>query len=288
MKKVLQIKAEKNRSTILFNWSESLPRIILSDSNKITQILYNLTEFILLNNSEPPPLNIEINHQQQQSGEVLLNISITDKNSWLGSKVIKELLDSETLLQSDDVRQTNDKTKVSKLGFAVALKLIGVLNGNINITDKDNAGTQYKIELPVEAIQKQHRDEVGLPEIPIKILLVEDHFLNQIATKKVLTTWSDKITVDIAENGLIAIEKFREHGYDLILMDLQMPVMGGLEASKRIRETDTVPIVALTANASKSEMDKCKKIGINDYLSKPFQPEDLYDKILSLLVPVTE
>jgi len=108
-------------------------------------------------------------------------------------------------------------------------------------------------------------------------------------TKKVLTTWSEKITVDIAENGLIAIEKFREHGYDLILMDLQMPVMGGLEASKKIRETDLgAPIIALTANASKQEMDKCKEIGINAYISKPFQPEDLYEKILSLLIPTNK
>ena len=125
------------------------------------------------------------------------------------------------------------------------------------------------------------------PEVPLKILLVEDHFLNQIATKKVLTTWSDLVTVDIAENGLIRVEKYREHGYDLILMDIQMPVMGGIEATQKIREKSLVPIIALTANSSKQEAEKCKEAGINDYVSKPFKPLDLYSKIMAQLVIVS-
>lgn len=288
MEKVLQIKADKNGANIFFKWGENLPEVILSDSNKITQILYNLVEYVLLNHAEESPLDIKINHEAQQGPNGLLDIAIIDKESWLGSKVIDELLNSESLLQLNEVGQTKDKKQISKLGFAVALKLIKALEGDINISDKDDTGTTYRIKIPIEKVQKQQRDEVGLPEIPIKILLVEDHFLNQIATKRVLTTWSEKISVDIAENGLIAIEKFRAHGYDLILMDLQMPVMGGLEASKRIRETDQVPIIALTANASKHEMDRCTDIGLNDYLAKPFQPEDLYDKILSILIPAAE
>jgi CheY-like chemotaxis protein len=115
---------------------------------------------------------------------------------------------------------------------------------------------------------------------------VEDHFLNQIATKKVLTSWSEYVTVDIAENGLIAVEKFLEYGYDLILMDIQMPVMNGLEAARRIRENSHVPIIALTANSTKQEQDNCLEIGMNDYLAKPFQPRELYARIMNVLVAV--
>ena len=116
--------------------------------------------------------------------------------------------------------------------------------------------------------------------------MVEDHFLNQMATEKVLLNWSDFVTVDIAENGLVGIEKFREYGYDLILMDIQMPVMDGLEAARKIREFSDVPIIALTANSNKEEQDKCLKIGMNDYLSKPFKPQDLYARIMGVMTAV--
>ena len=87
----------------------------------------------------------------------------------------------------------------------------------------------------------------------------------------------------IAENGLIALEKFKEYGYDLVLMDIQMPVMNGLDAAKKIRDFSNVPIIALTANSTKQEQDKCFEIGMNDYLAKPFKPQDLYAKIMNIM-----
>ena len=127
-----------------------------------------------------------------------------------------------------------------------------------------------------------------MPDSPVKILLVEDHFLNQMATKKLLTAWSPFVTVDIAENGMIAVEKFKAHGYDVILMDLQMPTMNGFDATVRIREKSKVPILALTASASKNEADRCFEIGMNDYMSKPFKPQELYFKIMTALAAVPE
>ncbi|MCB0664140.1 MAG: response regulator, partial [Saprospiraceae bacterium] len=124
------------------------------------------------------------------------------------------------------------------------------------------------------------------PETPLQILLVEDHLLNQISTRKVLTSWSDQVTVDIADNGKIALEKLQKKSYDLVLMDIQMPVMDGLEATRVIRQTNAIPIIALTANASKNEADQCIETGMNAYLAKPFRPQELYDKILGILVEV--
>ena len=144
----------------------------------------------------------------------------------------------------------------------------------------------FKLNVPVKIAKQVVMSDSDKPNAPIRILLVEDHFLNQIATRKVLNSWSELITIDIAENGMIAVEKFREHGYDLILMDIQMPVMNGLEAATRIRETSQVPIIALTANATKQEQNKCAKVGMNDYLSKPFQPQELYSTIMNLLAEV--
>ncbi len=120
------------------------------------------------------------------------------------------------------------------------------------------------------------------PQRPLKILLVEDHVLNQIATKKVLTNWSDLVTVDIAVNGIDALQIF-DRSYDLVLMDLQMPILDGLSAGKKIRATSHVPIIALTASASKQEEEQCLRVGFNSYLAKPVKPLQLYQRIIEVM-----
>jgi CheY-like chemotaxis protein len=115
----------------------------------------------------------------------------------------------------------------------------------------------------------------------MKVLLVEDNDINRLYAKSILQQWN--CSVDIAENGLVAIEKIKYNFYDVVLMDVQMPVMDGYEATRAIRLMDShmrhAPIVALTANATKSDIDKCLSSGMNDYLPKPFTPDDLYRKI---------
>ncbi|MEM8907778.1 MAG: response regulator, partial [Bacteroidota bacterium] len=197
---------------------------------------------------------------------------------------IEELKEAEKLLEvySDD----KEDQKKSLIGMAIVNKLVDILSGTIQLTSHATNGTQFEVHIPAK-VAKQIVIKTGdHPTTALKILLVEDHFLNQIATKKVLTTWSELVTVDIAENGLIGVEKYREHGYDLILMDIQMPVMNGIEAAMKIREFSSVPIIALTANSSKQEASRCMEIGINDYLSKPFKPRELHAKIMSLLVAI--
>jgi CheY-like chemotaxis protein len=119
----------------------------------------------------------------------------------------------------------------------------------------------------------------------VRILLVEDNDINRLYARSILKQW--KCEVDIAENGLVAIEKIKNNLYDVILMDIQMPVMDGYEATRAIRLMDShmrnAPIVALTANATKADIEKCLLSGMNDYLPKPFTPDDLYRKIFKEL-----
>jgi CheY-like chemotaxis protein len=116
----------------------------------------------------------------------------------------------------------------------------------------------------------------------IKILLVEDNLINQKITLLILNPLVKSI--DIASNGKEALDMFVTSGYDLILMDIQMPVINGLEAAEKIRALESttnshVPIIAITANAVIGDMEKCLSAGIDDYISKPFQPAALIDKI---------
>jgi hypothetical protein len=120
----------------------------------------------------------------------------------------------------------------------------------------------------------------------LNVLIVEDNLLNQILAKKVLTDW--KLNVEVAENGLVAINKLEKSNFDLILMDIQMPEMDGYDATHYIREKlispkRDIPIIAMTAHALAGEAEKCLNAGMDDYISKPFDSKVLYYKIVSVL-----
>lgn len=284
-KRIVNLKGDKSDQSIEFELDETLPEKIISDQKKLTQLIYNLIDFASNRTQSNGNIHLKAFPKNLAEADMSLCIQVTDQGNTLSHARIRELLQTDQLLEnySEDM----DDAKKDDLGMAIVAKLVEIMNGKISIESKDGKGTQFTIEIPTKIVQPINLTPGDVPESPLKILLVEDHFLNQIATKKILTTWTDKITVDIAENGLVGVEKFREHGYDLILMDLQMPVMNGLDASKKIREgSTTVPIIALTANASKQEADKCFQAGINAYLTKPFKPQDLYAKIMSLMVSV--
>jgi len=286
IEKVLSLKCEHSKITLNTAYDKGLPQKIVSDGNKLTQIFINLFEFAVSGSKDSSKIELHVSSDLiPNSDKNLIKFNFTANTQELSGEQIKQLLNADHLLEKFDENPSNEEKKL--MGFSIVSKLIKVLGGTIDITSRASTGTTYEFHLPVVSIHKRIGNIVGeKPDSPIKILLVEDHFLNQIATKKVLTTWSPHVTVDIAENGLVGVQKFKEHGYDLILMDLQMPVMGGIEATQKIRIDSDVPIIALTAHSSKQEAENCVKAGINDYLSKPFKPEDLHEKVMNILVSV--
>ncbi|MEO7488525.1 MAG: response regulator [Ferruginibacter sp.] len=117
----------------------------------------------------------------------------------------------------------------------------------------------------------------------IKVLVVEDVKLNQLLMKIILDDF--KFQCDFADNGKIAVEKMQTESYDIILMDLHMPEMDGFEATEYIRKkiNSKIPIIALTADVTTVDLEKCKAVGMNDYISKPLDERKLYSKIVSVL-----
>ena len=285
VKKVLLIKADNAKLKLVFNVAKGMPVSIISDSKKITQIIYNLTDTAIKNAVEKEELFVQTFINTSDENEPRFTFSISDTATYLSKEKIKQFEESEKLLEiySEEIEEDSQQELLS---IAMVAKLSKILGGHFKVKSNSEEGTIYKVILPIKIGQISKVKAGTSPDTPLKILLVEDHFLNQIATKKVLTTWSDLVKVDIAENGLIGVEKFREHGYDLILMDIQMPIMNGIDAAKKIRQTSDVPIIALTANASKQEGDRCRSVGINDYLGKPFKPQDLYAKIMAMFVGI--
>jgi len=140
-----------------------------------------------------------------------------------------------------------------------------------------------KSELPIQIPEAGKKPVPENPEGPVSILLVEDHDLHRLATKRMLAGWSSQVDVDVAQNGREAYEKVLKKDYDIILMDLHMPVLDGIEATIKIRNKTNVPIIALTANESKQEQQRCAMVGMNDYIVKPVRPRSLFSGIMRQL-----
>ena len=281
LNKVAKIKADHSKILLNFDYESGLPEHIISDSNKINQILYNLIDNAIKYTDEGGEVAIEIGSVKSQNKLNAIKIRVSDTGNGIPKDRIKLLMEEDQLLQlySED----KDADKKYQLGIAIVAKLTRLLQGDLKVKRKDKQGTIFDLEIPVKEIAAA--EQKGLSELnrDINILLVEDHFLNQIATKKVLNSWSNKVSVEIAENGEAGVALFIEKNFDLILMDIQMPVMNGIEAADKIRQKSEIPIIALTANSSKQEQEKCFEVGMNDYLTKPFKPHELYTKILGLL-----
>ncbi len=283
-KNVVSIKAEKAGLKIGLNIAEKLPEKIISDQKKLTQILYNLVENAIKYSNEDGHVIISARSEESENGETNLILAVDDNGKGIEKEQIGQLLEADKLLLESNPEQEPGKKR--KLGIAIVAKLVKTMGGTMGIESKKGKGSKFTMTLPIKVPLQAKHIQGDVPSAPLKILYVEDHFLNQMATKKILTNWSDFVTVDIAENGMVGLEKFREYGYDLILMDIQMPVMNGMDAARKIREFSQVPIIALTANSNKQEQDKCMEIGMNDYLSKPFKPKELYSRIMGAMATV--
>jgi CheY-like chemotaxis protein/HPt (histidine-containing phosphotransfer) domain-containing protein len=170
-------------------------------------------------------------------------------------------------------------------------QLIEIHQGEISVESEVGIGTSFTFYIMVKegkAVSESHimhqKTDKSLPNTgKIRILLVEDNLINQQLAHDTIKSWNPDINIDLATNGQIAVEKVKANYYDIILMDIQMPVMDGNEATKVIRNLDSamnqVPIIAMTAHALKDEKSRCIQAGMNDYISKPFDPEELYEKI---------
>ena len=174
------------------------------------------------------------------------------------------------------------------LGLAIVKKLVEKQGGTVNVKSKVDEGSTFRVTLSFEKtnasivsenVTGQYETEIK----PLKVLVVEDVKLNQLLIKIILEDF--KFEYDIADNGQIAIEKLQVNSYDIILMDIQMPVMNGFETTEYIRHKMKlqIPIIALTADVTTVDVEKCKAIGMNDYASKPLDEKLLHSKILELV-----
>ncbi|MCF8238207.1 MAG: response regulator [Saprospiraceae bacterium] len=281
MEKMLDFRRDHHPVYLDIKLDQKLPRDVLGDQTKLIQVFYNLFDLFLNLSLEPRRVAVRIKAETTDPDWINLLISCRDPQPVQSEVDLNEWNTESGLIEH--YQDSPDNENLAKINLITMEKMVRSMGGSYKIPREQSNSLKLAITLPMQLVQSAPQVSATQDWIePLRILLVEDHFLNQIATKNVLHTWSSDLTVDIAENGLVAVDKFKAHEYDMILMDIQMPVMNGLMACKKIRETSSVPIIALSAYASEQEAEKCIRAGFNDYLAKPFKPEELKHKVFRL------
>lgn len=281
---LLHVRAAEKNLDYQFFLDASLPDFVRGDSVRLNQILINLVGNAIKFTAQG---HVTVTAKKIAEDEEHYRLGFTVKDSGLGIPPEKINLVFERFTQADT--ETTRKFGGTGLGLSIAKNLVELQGGTISIKSELGKGSEFSFDIlykkaderDVEPLQKAFIPEKLLSSI--KILLCEDNPLNQKLAKRVMTKFG--FDVEIAENGLIGLEKLRKESFDLILMDLQMPEMDGYQTVQAIRDELRlkVPIIAMTAHSLVGEKEKCMEVGMNDYIGKPFTQEELYNKICSNL-----
>ncbi|RYM33388.1 PAS domain S-box protein [Brumimicrobium glaciale] len=252
---------------------------VLADRTRIKQILINV-----ISNSikftESGEVNFNVVSKKISSKLQMLIITISDTGVGMSKIFLNNIFDKFSQADSSSIR----KESGTGLGMPITYELLKLMNGSIKLESELGKGTKTTIKIPV--IYEDYIESlIDIPSVKTvnlsskKILVVEDNVLNLILTKKILE--NSKIEIFTAKNGVEAIEALEDLVVDLILMDIQMPLKDGIETTKILIQEKGIktPIVALSANAFKAEIDKCYAVGMVDYLTKPYLESDLMNVI---------
>lgn len=255
--------------------------VFLGDPFRLTQVLLNLVSNSI-KFTEAGSVTISSSIGKSNGGAETLVITVKDTGIGMDKKFLGQLFDN--FVQEENT--TSRKYGGTGLGMSITKQLVQLMGGTIYVESEKGNGTEFTLEIPFE---KGSEKDLPVVEQEVtdysilkgkKILLVEDNEMNRLVAATVLNSYD--LILDQAVNGKEAIEALQKQSYDLVLMDVQMPVMNGLEATQYIRDHlgSSIPIIALTANAIKGESDRCKMAGMNDFVPKPFEEKELVAAIM--------
>ncbi|WP_258102543.1 ATP-binding protein [Marinoscillum sp. MHG1-6] len=276
-------KAEENYLHLEFVCDDRINSSLLLDATRLSQILNNLIDnAIKFTREGSVVLRMIMVKQNNTSQKIRFEVSDTG----IGIPSDKQAVIFERFTQASS--STTREFGGTGLGLSIIKKLLELQGSQIKLSSYPGEGSTFYFTLKFtidDSRKLPADDEVVMDEAQLqgrKVLLVEDNKINVVVASKFLTKWG--IAVDHAENGEEGVEKASSTSYDLILMDLQMPVMDGYEASRLIREKDTsIPIIALTASALFRVQEGIFDAGMNDFVLKPFDPQELKRKLSKFL-----
>lgn len=273
---------------IIYEPDFELPKLLIGDPVRIAQILNNLVSNAI-KFTDRGYIKITLEKVKQEKDWVTVRFAVKDTGIGIARSKVNSIFDAFTQASSDTTRKYGG----TGLGLAIVKKLTKLFGTDIHLESKLGEGSTFWFEVNFEI-----RDEIQESKAKYtinedgklgekKILVAEDNQVNQVLLKKYLAKWGVG-EISFAANGKIALDCFFKDDFDLVLLDLQMPEMDGFEVAKIIRKLDllskrNVPIIALTASSLLEVKDQLEASGMDDYISKPFTPENLYGKIIKYL-----
>lgn len=279
LKKVFERVAREKSLDITTTIDESITKPVMGDTTRLSQILSNLISNAI-KFTKKGGVEIKIEELRREGNSITLRFSVTDTGIGISQEDQQKIFESFTQASSSVTREFGG----TGLGLAITRKLLNLQEVDLHLRSERGKGAEFWFVQTFEMGEEEASfvrkpDVIGESQLNrANILLVEDNKINILVAEKFLKKWG--VFIDVALNGHEAVEKVKARNYDLILMDLQMPVMDGYEASKRIRELGiSTPIIALTASAMMGDREKIKKFGINDHVLKPFNPKELQNKL---------
>jgi signal transduction histidine kinase/CheY-like chemotaxis protein len=276
-------KLQEKSLELKFYFDPAIPEKVMIDSTRLRQVLINLIGNSIKFTSQGGKIIVRV--QTMQNDPLKILFKIWDNGIGIPKEKMKNLFFPFEQLDSSITRKFGG----TGLGLAISKKLIELMNGKIEVHSIESQETEFSFYLVVEPL-KEFCEMDGKVAIEtskeykinsaIRILVVDDNLINQKLALKLISKLGLK--VDQALNGLEAVEKAKSFQYDLIFMDMQMPIMDGISATKEILDFNLNKkpyIVAMTANAFQEDMEICQKVGMKDFLSKPIIPDKLYSII---------
>jgi CheY-like chemotaxis protein len=276
----MQYKAIQNNIYLKYNIDNDVPAYVIGDRARLTQILLNLVSNSVKFTSTGG-VNIDLKVIEQSTKSVRIRFAVSDTGIGIANDKLNTIFESFKQAEADTTRNYGG----TGLGLAISKRLIELHDSRINVDSVLGEGSTFWFTITFQKIQdqtinKNNKVDTGLN---INVLVVDDNQINRLLINKVLKKWG--ATADFAENGKEAIDKLEQYkNFDVVLMDIHMPVMGGLEATGVIRGKDDpyfkkLPIIALTASMLSNEMGQIGGAGMDDYILKPFDPKTLHDKL---------
>lgn len=265
-----------------------IPDTLVGDATRLTQILVNLIGNAV-KFSEHGQIIIRVYGKVNADQKINLHFKVSDQGIGIDELKLEKIFDRFN--QADDSITRNYGG--TGLGLAIVRNLIQIQNGDITVKSEPGSGAEFDFFIPYTIADDQlsvafHPAVLSIENMlsePVRILVVDDNYMNQDLMKHLLSQWD--FSFDIVSNGLEALHKMKELSYDMVLMDIQMPVMDGYTAAEQIRNElgSDVPIIAMTAHAMAGEREKCLSYGMNEYLSKPVSEENLHMMITRFVKP---
>ena len=273
-------KIEEKNIQLIKIYDENIPDVIEGDPVRLHQIIINLLSNAV-KFTKKGSISVSVKMIAQTAENVTIEFSVSDSGLGISANKLDKIFDNFQQASSSTSRIFGG----TGLGLAIVKQLVEGQKGKIAVQSELGVGSTFTATITYAKTNAKPLEEDLILELDdsyknIRVLVVEDILLNQLLMKTLLDDFG--FASEIVSNGKLAVEILQHKQFDVVLMDLQMPEMNGYEATDYIRNTlhSSIPIIALTADVTTVDVDKCKKAGMNDYISKPVDERILYSKII--------